>query len=64
METERKKRANRLIQKGALVEKYFDSEELTVEQTEELLKLFSDYVNHNKPDYLKGMDHKKNDEVL
>lgn len=56
METERKKRANRLIQKGALVEKYFDSEELTVEQTEELLKLFSDYINHNKPDYLKVID--------
>ena len=56
MDNERKKRANRLIQKGALLEKYFDSENLTVEQTEELLKMFSDYVNHNKPDYLKEID--------
>lgn len=56
MNNERKKRANRLIQKGALLEKYFDCEDLTPEQTEELLKIFSDYVNHNKPDYMKGID--------
>lgn len=54
MNNERKKRANRLIQKGALLEKYFECEHLTPEQTEELLKTFSNYVNHNKPDYLKG----------
>ncbi|WP_243647107.1 hypothetical protein [Scopulibacillus darangshiensis] len=53
MEGERKKRANRLIQKGALLEKYFDCEKLNVEETEELLKVFADYVNHNKPNYLK-----------
>ncbi len=56
MNNERKKRANRLIQKGALLEKYFDCEHLTIEQTEELLKTFSYYVNHNKPNYLKGND--------
>jgi len=49
-ERERKKRANRLIQKGALVEKYFDSDHLNPEETEELLKIFATYVNHNKPD--------------
>lgn len=49
MENERKKRANRLIQKGALLEKYFDSESLSVDDTEELLKIFSTYVNKNKP---------------
>lgn len=48
-ERERKKRANRLIQKGALLEKYFDCEHLTPEETEELLKVFSSYVNSNKP---------------
>lgn len=50
MENERKKRANRLIQKGALVEKYFESEDLSIDETEDLLKIFSDYVNSNKPD--------------
>lgn len=54
MNSERKKRANRLIQKGALLESYFQCEHLTPEQTEELLKTFSEYVNYNKPDYLKG----------
>lgn len=45
---ERKKRTRRLIQKGALLEKYFESEHLSVEETEELLKTFSSYVNGNK----------------
>ena len=45
---ERKKRTRRLIQKGALLEKYFEAEHLTVEETEELLKMFSEYVNGNK----------------
>ena len=45
---ERKKRTRRLIQKGALLEKYFEAEHLTVEETEELLKMFSEYVNENK----------------
>lgn len=56
MNNERKKRANRLIQKGALLEKYFECEHLSPEQTEELLKTFSDYVNYNKPVYLKAND--------
>jgi len=49
MANERKKRANRLIQKGALLEKYFDCYSLTPEETEELLKIFSSYVKNNKP---------------
>lgn len=49
----RKQRANRLINKGALLEKYFESEELSVEETEELLKIFSVYVNKNKPSKFK-----------
>ena len=45
---ERKKRTRRLIQKGALLEKYFEAEHLTVEETEDLLKMFASYVNGNK----------------
>lgn len=48
-EKERKKRARTLIQKGALLEKYFNSYHLTVEQTEELLKIFSAYVQEKTP---------------
>ena len=45
---ERKKRTRRLIQKGALLEKYFEAEHLSIEETEELLKIFAGYVNGNK----------------
>ena len=45
---ERKERTRRLIQKGALLENYFECEQLSVEETEELLKMFSSYVNANK----------------
>jgi hypothetical protein len=50
----RKSRSRRLIQKGALLEKYFQADNLSVEQTEELLKIFSDYVNAHKPNKLKN----------
>ena len=50
---ERKKRTRHLIQKGALLEKYFESEHLSVEETEELLKTFSSYVNGNKSEKFK-----------
>ncbi|MCG0755246.1 hypothetical protein IMAU60045_02855 [Lactiplantibacillus plantarum] len=50
----RKARSRRLIQKGALLEKYFQANNLSVEQTEELLKIFADYVNAHKPDKLKN----------
>lgn len=46
---DRKERAHRLIQKGALLEKYFEAEELSPNETEELLKYFANYVNSNKP---------------
>lgn len=48
-ERERKKRAHRLIQTGALAEKYFELEKLSIEEREKLFKIFSDYVNSNKP---------------
>lgn len=50
MANERKSRANRLIQKGALLEKYFDCYHLDVNETEELLAIFSDYVSGNRPE--------------
>ena len=46
---DRKARSRRWIQKGALLEKYFQADNLSVEQTEELLKTFADYVNAHKP---------------
>ncbi|SYW15194.1 hypothetical protein [Oenococcus oeni] len=50
----RKARSRRLIQKGALLEKYFKVDNLSVEQTEELLKIFAEYVVEHKPDKLKN----------
>lgn len=50
---DRKKRANRLIQKGALLEKYLEAEKLSPEETEELLKTFAGYINANKPNKFK-----------
>ena len=44
----RKARSRRLIQKGALFEKYFEAENLSIDESEELLKIFADYVNANK----------------
>ena len=51
--TERKKRTHRLIQKGALLEKYFEIEDFSIQDTEEILKIFSDYVKANIPDKFK-----------
>ncbi|WP_054712357.1 hypothetical protein [Secundilactobacillus paracollinoides] len=50
----RQARSRRLIQKGALLEKYFQADNLSVEQTEELLNTFADYVNSHKPNKLKN----------
>ncbi len=46
----RKARSRRLIQKGALFEKYFEAENLSIDESEQLLKIFANYVNKNKPD--------------
>lgn len=51
--TDRKERAHRLIRKGALLEKYLEAEDLTPEETEELLKGFANYINANKPNKFK-----------
>lgn len=49
----RKERAHRLIRKGALLEKYFECDNLNPDQTEELLRIFADYINENKPNKFK-----------
>ena len=49
----RKERTRLLIQKGALLDKYFETKSLSVDDTENLLKIFSNYVNSNKPDKYK-----------
>ena len=52
---ERKIRTRKLIQKGALLDKYFETESLSANETELLLKTFANYVNSNKPEkYKKG----------
>lgn len=50
---ERKERTRRLIQKGALLENYFECEHLSVEETEDLLKVFSQYINEKKQEKFK-----------
>lgn len=45
----RNKRTHTLIQKGALLNKYFDTHHLSIEETEELLQLFSSFVKEKRP---------------
>ena len=45
----RKDRTRLLIQTGALCEKYFDIENLTLLEREDTFKLFSSYIKNNIP---------------
>nr|WP_173026358.1 hypothetical protein [Aeromonas sp. Ne-1]AKO69672.1 hypothetical protein [Aeromonas sp. Ne-1] len=49
----RKQRARRLIETGALAEKYFEIENLTISEREEVFKMFANFVKANKPNHLK-----------
>lgn len=49
----RKAWTRKLIQKGALLDKYFETENLSADETELLLKIFANYVNSNKPNKYK-----------
>ncbi|MFE5430757.1 DUF3847 domain-containing protein [Peribacillus simplex] len=44
----RKERTRRLIQKGALLEKYLEEESLSLKDTENLLKVLANFKNKNK----------------
>lgn len=50
---ERKARTRKLIQKGALLDKYFETENISIDETEDFLKIFSNYIKENKPDKYK-----------
>lgn len=54
---ERRIRTHRIATKGAMLEKYFDCIEYSFDDTELLLKTFSDFVNSNKPKKLKEKYH-------
>lgn len=45
----RKERARRLIETGALAEKYFEIHNLTMHEREEIFKMFATFVKSNKP---------------
>ena len=47
---ERKKRTRRLIQTGALAEKYFNIEHLSIENRENLFSMFADYIKSHAPE--------------
>lgn len=49
----RKERTRLLIQKGALLDKYFEIENLNAAETEQLLNIFSDYIKNKKPNKFK-----------
>lgn len=49
----RKQRARRLIEKGALAEKYFEIQNLDSKETEELFKIFAEFIKKNKPNRFK-----------
>jgi len=50
---DRKGRTRLLIQTGALCEKYFDMEDLSLSEREDVFKLFSSYIKNNIPLSLK-----------
>ena len=44
----RRERTRRLIQKGALFEKYLENENVSIRETEDLLKVLAEFKNKNK----------------
>lgn len=51
--TDRKQRTRRLIQTGALCEKYFEIEHLSIEDREEVFKIFANFFKSNLPEKYK-----------
>lgn len=50
---QRKDRTRRLIEKGALLEKYFKAKNLSVEETELMLKRYANFVNQKESELRK-----------
>lgn len=57
---ERRQRTRRLIQKGALLEKYFEMEKYSIEDTEKFLEQISELVKSKKTNYFKERYHNDN----
>jgi hypothetical protein len=53
---ERRSRTRRLIQKGALLEKYLDGENVPIIETEKLLKVLADFKNRNQEYVVRKME--------
>lgn len=43
-EKERKERTHKLIQKGAMLESYFDMKDMNIDETEKFLKMVAPYI--------------------
>lgn len=50
---DRQNKKRQLIQKGALLEKYLEAKHLTVDETEQLLQIFANMINEQKPNKYK-----------
>jgi hypothetical protein len=53
---ERRSRTRRLIQKGALLEKYLEGENVPINETETLLKVLAEFKNRNQEYIIRKME--------
>ncbi|TCN18412.1 hypothetical protein [Mesobacillus foraminis] len=61
---ERRVRTRGLIQKGALLEKYLDLEKATIEDTELLLKVLSEFKKRNADYVIRKIEQLKEEDPL
>ncbi|SIS01672.1 relaxasome subunit MobC [Peribacillus simplex] len=59
----RKERTRRLIQKGALLEKYLEEESMSLKDTENLLKVLANFKNKNKEYVIRQLKSLDDEEV-
>ncbi|MBV7508865.1 DUF3847 domain-containing protein [Bacillus sp. sid0103] len=58
---DRRERTRRLIQKGALFEKYLENENVSLKDTEDLLKILAEFKNKNKEYIYRQIQNMKED---
>lgn len=58
---ERKKRTRRLIQTGALAEKYFNIEHLSIDDREAIFSMFANYIKEHAPEKYSLVNKKNKD---